>query len=553
MKRFVLAVFWVLVAYNCLHAKDLYDEMLNSGLRNSDKVSFFLMEEAKEDPAKSREALLEAMNYSPDLPAVYFKLFWGSLTSSPQSIYDSIHYLMRGFGAYRNNFWWLFNLLGILYLGALLAVVAVLFFIVLVRLPMDVPLINHEIREDSRMALVYIVALVLSSLGPLYFIAAMLMIISLYFRRSSRIVTYCFFGALIALPLLMKPVEIFLSASTWPELKAIVAVNQGQDNAYALQVLPGKGGREELFSLALAQKREGLYGKAITSYEELLSKYSGDAIVYNNLANCYAILKMYDRARELYEKAVSISPMASAYYNLSQLSRELLDFSSGDRYFDDAKRISPDAVGRFRALTSTEPNRFYFDEVLPMKELWAHALTARGREIGSFSYLPLWATPFAGIVVLVLFLVMTRVWKVRAFSCRRCGLIICTRCERSLKWGSMCHDCFVSLVTLEKEPRDRIRKLQKVYAVKRRRRSLIRFLSVLMPGLHLIYTGKILRGAALSFLFLFFPILYVLGRGYNFSIYPFRHEWIVFALMIFTPLLYIINLVATRRFLKGWA
>ncbi|MGW8272286.1 MAG: tetratricopeptide repeat protein [Thermodesulfovibrionales bacterium] len=540
MKRLGLALLWVLVACNCLQAEDLYDEMLNRGLRNADKVSYFLMEEAKEDANRTKEHLLDAMNHSPDLPAVYFRLSWVSLTSSPPSIYDSIHYLMRGFGSYRNNFWWLFNLVGISYLGALLAGVAVLLCIILVRLPMDVPLVNHEIREDSRTAIVYVVALALSALGPLYFVAAI------------RIVTYVFFGALIALPLLMKPVEIFFSAGTWPELKALVAVNQGQDNAYALQVLHGKKKKEELFSLALAQKREGRYGEAITSYEEILSGHPYEAIVYNNLGNCYAILKMYDRARELYEKAVSIRPMASAYYNLSQLSREVLDFSAGDRYFDDAKRVSPDAVARFRALTSTEPNRFYFDEVLGMGEIWGYALRARGRDIGSFSYLPLWATPVAGIAALMAFLALGRLRTARAFSCRRCGLIICTRCERSLKWGNMCHDCFVSLVTLEKEPRDRQKKLQKVYAVKRRRRNLIRFLSLIMPGLHLIYTGKILRGAALSFFFLFFPTLLLLGRVYRFSIYPFSHEWIVFAVIIFTPLLYVTNLVATRRFLRGW-
>ena len=77
--------------------------------------------------------------------------------------------------------------------------------------------------------------------------------------------------------------------------------------------------------------------------------------VYVNLGNCYAGLKNTEKAITSYLKAVEIKPLASAYYNLSQISREILDFTKGNEYFKLALEINRDAVSDYRIDLQQKP------------------------------------------------------------------------------------------------------------------------------------------------------------------------------------------------------
>jgi len=116
----------------------------------------------------------------------------------------------------------------------------------------------------------------------------------------------------------------------------------------------------------------------------------------------------------------------------------------------------------------------------------------------------------------------------------------------------MCHDCFTALVSLEKDPRDRIAKIMTVYDKKRSKRSVIMLLSFLFPGLHLVYARKIVKGAVLLFLFLLPPVVYIMSGLNDFPIYPFSQSWLFFILVPLMPFIYIMNIILTRRYLKKW-
>jgi hypothetical protein len=454
--------------------------------------------------------------------------------------------------AYGRNFWWSFNLIGVISIGTFLAFVFSMAVIVFVRIFVDVPLINHEIKEDNRIFFIFILVFFISTLGPLYFIAAVMMLISFHFKRSDMIVSYVFFGVLILLPLFLKPIDIFLSAEMSPALRAVVAVNEGKDNTYAIDKLRGAENEQEMFSLALAMKREGRVSEAIRIYNNLLKRYPDQAIIYNNLGNCYAIMGQFSDAMAMYNKAVAIKPLVSAYYNLSQVSREQLLFDEGDRYFDEARKIDADAVAKYRENTSRTPNIYYKDDVLDKADFWKLAIT---KSEGSFfrgTFVPLWLTPIAGLMITITFFGLTKVRRNKAYSCKRCGAIICPRCERSLKWGEMCHDCFATLVTLEKDPRDRIAKLMTVQDKKKSRKSILFLLTLLMPGSNLIYAGKVLKGALLTFLFSAPLMLFAVSLFYRISIYPYTHSWLIFIVINITVAFYILNIIATRRLLKKW-
>lgn len=552
MKRIAFMALCLIVLIPNLSADELHDEILNKGLRNNIYLSYQLIEKAHDEPDKARTYADEAVLYSPDLPAGYFHLAWITMTESPKGFLEGLNYLIQGFSAYKRNFWWTFTLSGVLYMSILITIVPTVFLIILVRLPLDLPLINHEIREDGKHLVIFILVFFLSIMGPLFFLAAMLLLVSFYFQKGNIIFTYTIFGLLILLPLLLKPVEIFFSAALSPEVKAIVAVNQGNDNSYALNILPGKEDRDELFTLGLAQKRDGKIDEAIATYDKILGKYPDDPRVLNNLANCYAILGKYAEAKAINEKALKSKPMASVYYNLSQISRELLLFDEGDRYFDEARKIDPDAVAEYRSVASMKPNRSYVDLTLNNGEIWKYAFGKRGRHPDTLTIIPLWLTPIVGIMVFSSLFIFSRMKRNKAYSCKRCGVIICHKCERSLKWGSMCHDCFTALVSLEKDPRDRIAKIMTVYDKKRSKRSVIMLLSFLFPGLHLVYARKIVKGAVLLFLFLLPPVVYIVSGLNDFPIYPFSQSWLFFILVPLMPFIYIMNIILTRRYLKKW-
>ncbi len=553
MKKLSLLIVMIMLTSTFLYAEDLYDQRLDKGLTNSEFYSYHLIEKAHNEPSRVIEYLEEALKFSPDLPAAYFHLAWVTITTSPAKIYDSASYFFEGFNAYNRNFWWSFNILGITIIGTILAFGGTIIIIAMVRLPVDLPLINHEIKEDGRNFFLFILVFFMSGLGPLYFLASVLMLISFHFKKSDTIITYAFFIALILLPLFVKPIEFFISTEMSSALRAIISVNEGRDNNYALDVLEGEEDREALFSYALALKREGRLNKAIAVYQKILEANPNDPAIYNNIGNCYFMLGQKEDAMAMYKKAVEIKPLVSSYYNLSQLYRDMLEFEEGDRYFDEARRIDIDAVKRFRESSSRDLGTFfYIDETLHSSDFWSYALRQSGQVSLPGTFIPLWLTPIAGILMTVTFSALSKTRKNKASSCKRCGSIICPKCERSLKWGEMCHDCFTALVTFEKDPRDRIAKIMTVQDKKKGRKTIIFLLSLLMPGSNLIYTGKILKGAILAFLFLISPMLIIASLFHRIAIYPYMHSWLIFILAIISILFYIVNIFATRRLLKTW-
>ncbi|UCG78000.1 MAG: tetratricopeptide repeat protein [Nitrospirota bacterium] len=533
-------------------SNDPVQKRLERGLKSSEFYSFYLIDKAHSEPDRIHDHLTKAVRISPNLPAAYFHLAWVTITTSPANFIESLNYLLRGFSAYARNFFWSFNLIGIIFMGLSAAFAVTIAIVVIVRLPSDMPLISHEIKEENKKFFQILLLLFLSAFGPLYFIGAALMLISAYFRKNDLVISYAFFIALILLPILLKPVEMFISAELSPSLKAVVAVNEGKDNKYAIGVLSTAEEKPELFSYALALKREGRIGDAIAAYNKLLEKQPNDPRIYNNLGNCYAIAGQIENAIAMYEKANNIKPHVTAYYNLAQASRELLRFEDGDKFYDEARRLDAGAVTAFRENSSRIPNLYFIDELLGFGDFFRLALKSSGTRLFSLSLVPFWFTPLIGLIIMVSFVSLNKKRDNKAYRCKRCGAIICPKCDRSIKAGEMCQDCVASLVTLEKDPRDRIAKVMAVQDKKKSRKWVLFFLTLVMPGANLIYAGRILAGAIMTFFFITPLTLLVVSLFYRISIYPFTHSWLMFMVIAVTLLFYFINITMSRRFLKRW-
>jgi len=553
MKRFLVFFFFIFFIPTLLSGGDLYEEQLDKGLENSDAYSYFLIEKSRADPAKAKEMLLAALRYSPELPAVYFELSKVSFSFSTEGIFKTFAYMVKGIEAYTKNFWWFFMAAGSLFISFILSFVISIIIIVLVRLFRDLPLLSHDIMEQKTKVLLLL--LLLSALtGPLLFIGGLLIILGLYMKTRDKAVVYLYLLFLLFLPLVFKTSSMFFSLPSSDVLKAVVLVNESKDNKYALSILKNANDDVALFSYGLALKREGRYDEAITIYSKLISE-KPDPKVYSNLANCYFAKNDTEMAKQLYEKAIQTKSLVSAYYNLSQVSRMTLDLERGEEYFLSAQRLDSDAVSRFQAIFGHNPNRFVIDEVLSTSDLLRYAV---GRTIKvlpfGLSTIPLIFVPFITFFFGLLFYILDSRMKQRAYKCQKCGIVLCTKCEKKIPWGNMCPQCYKTLVKLhELDARERITRLQTVYEHQKRRRRIMNILSFSIPGFSQIYAGDILRGLLFLWSFLFFLFVFVVSSMFIAGVPYSSHTWLNWGSIALLVIVYFVsNIMTRRRLAKGW-
>ena len=555
MKRFIIIILLSLTTLPVVcFGEDLQETRLNSGLRSTEASSYLLIEKARENRSESAQLLKEAAKESPDLPAVYFELAKTTFSLSSSGIFESIQYILEGLSAYSRNFWSAFTLAGSVLLSAMISFVIAIALIVLIRFSGDVPLFAHNLAEAKYLLIILALLTAISLISPLLFLAGMLILLGMYMRKLDRIVVYLFLVFLVFSPVLFKATSLFVHTLSSSPMKAIVEVNESKDNKYALTILKNSDDYASLFSYALALKREGHYDEAVAVYQRLL-KQRPDPKVFVNLGNCYVGLNNMAEAITYYLKAAEIKPLASAYYNLSQISREMLDYTKGNEYFNRALAINRDAVSDYRLIYSRNPNRIVVDETLSYALLWGLALsqTIRASTFGA-SVLPAFFLSGAAILLLFLYVFVMNGITNKAYRCNRCSAILCPRCERPLTRSKMCQACYASFIKLDElEVKERVAKLLSIYEHQKKRRNFMKIYSFLMPGVAQIYAGKLLGG-----LFFLWPFLFFLFLPFTNTIFAregllFAHTFITWTAIFFAAVLYSIsNIITRQRIAKGW-
>lgn len=554
MKKIItMILFIIFVTPLPSSGQPLYDEQLNRGIRNSDPYAYLLIKRAQADSADRNNLLREALMYSPDLPAVYFELSKASFSLKPESVFESVDFLLQGIWAYKRNFWWTFMMASSLLTSLILAFFFAVFILLVLRLPRDLSLLSHDIKEVRSKALILLM-LVFALAGPLYFIGALLIITGFYLKKWDKLVVYLYLLFLLLSPLLLKTFSLVFDAPASGELKAVVQVNEGKGNRYALSLLRGSDNPVELFAYALALKREGRAGEAIVVYNKI-SGLAHKPLIYNNLANSYLAVNDIQKAKELYEKSAQMQPRPSVFYNLSQAYRETLNFDRGEEYFLKAQKLDNDAVLGFRRIAGRNPNRFVVDESLPVSDLLRYAIEkTKNISAMGLSSVPLLTMPLIALFMAILFISLDRHFRNRAYRCNRCGKILCSICEKHILWRSMCSQCYRSLIKLDElDAKERIARLLTVYEHQQKRRTIIKVLSFILPGTGQIYAGSILPGLLTLWIFLFFLFIPLTNTIFIVKMSGFSHLWLNLVSFCCLGLIYMLsNIVTRRRLAKGW-
>ncbi|MDP2167392.1 MAG: hypothetical protein Q8J64_03560 [Thermodesulfovibrionales bacterium] len=529
--------------------KDLFNRQLDRGVKNTEPYSYVLDKRAGKNPSEAKQLLAEAVRHSPDTPAFYFRLAAGSFPD----IFKGTTYTLEGIKAYKRNLWWLLSLTGLLYLSLLASAIASITVFTLISFLKALPLIKHDIEEDWRKLLMPLLLIPLSLLGPLFFGASLLFLAGLYLKGANKAPVYVALLLLIASPLLLRLTNILLSAST-PELRAIVSVNEQRGNTPAVQALAGHKDFASRFSYALAMKREGRLEEAIAEYQDII-KADNDTRLYTNLGNAYAAIGNAALAKESYQKSVELRPSATAFYNLSQIYRDTLEFDKGDNYFAKARELDREAVSKFMAIAARTPSRFVIDETLSQRELRTLALknpaeaffppSARGDVLMSA----------AASALCILFLISAGPMRQRARRCSRCNEIFCKKCaEGRPHKEDICPKCYISIIKpAEEAPKERVAKLLRIHEKKSSSRSIIRLLSFTLPGISQMYAGRALGGLIYLWLFLFMAAAAALNPLIGTGLGTYSHVWLNPPLIAGACLLYLASFLSIRRRLqKGW-
>jgi tetratricopeptide (TPR) repeat protein len=534
--------------------EDIREAGLNRGIKNNEPYSYLLIRKAGENREESVHFLREAMNASPDLPAVYFSTARSRVSPSYTGLFETVNYTIEGIFAYARNFWWSFTLSGSLLFSLVLSFITAVTIVLITRLPADIRLFAHDAAETKHLLLILVLVIALSVISPLLLLAGMLVISGIYMKKSSRILVYFFLVAIILSPLFFRAASVYLNALSSARLKSVVEVNEAKGSRYAIAVLANSKDYPEVFSHALAMKREGMYAEAAAAYRSLVQDRP-DPKAYVNLGNSYVGLKDLDSAKAYYLKSIEIEPLPSAYYNLSQLSRELLDFPGGHDYFNKALELNREAVADYRAVSSRHPNRIVADETLGFSALWRFALADSGSvsTLGA-SVLPAPVLSGAAFLLLFLYIFLDFNFKDKAYRCKRCSTILCSRCEHRITWGKMCHPCYASLIKLDQlEVKERVARLLSIHHHQKKRRTVMKLLTFILPGLSQIYAGKVLLGFALLWPFLFFLFLPFTNAGCAGGGVLFAHSFFSGAALFLAALIYLIaNILTRQRIARGW-
>jgi tetratricopeptide (TPR) repeat protein len=437
--------------------------------------------------------------------------------------------------------------------SAILSFLASILMLIIIRLPLDLPLLSHDIREEK--AKIFILLVLGTALfGPLFLLGGLLLLMTFYQKKWDRLILAFYVIFLFVSPWAFRTVSMIFHASASGALKAVVQVNEAKDNSYALSVLSGNQNPVEIFSYALALKREGKYYESIDMNTRLIGM-KPDARTYINLGNTYAAINELEKAKELYKKSLDLAQFPSAFYNLSQVYRGTLDFEKGEEFFLAAQKLDNAAVSRYRSIYSRHPNRLVIDENLPLRDIYEYAKTkSKGTFTMGLSSLPLFMMPLIGIFFGALYLIWSKRFKTWAYRCSRCGKILCTQCEKHILWGRMCMQCYGSLIKLDElDAKERISRLLAVYEYQQKRRNTIKTLSLIVPGWGLIYGGNILFGFSFLWAFLFSVFVLIMNPIFTIEMSRFSHVWLNLCSVVLLIAVYLISNAATRRRLaKGW-
>ena len=526
------------------------EQLLDRGLSMDSYESRVLLQKASEAHGADAASLLaDAAAISPNLPAVHLRL---ALVKLPDA-FESISELIAAAEAYKHSFWWSMSLRGSAIQAFVAATLLGLAVLIAVRLAADLPLLMHDINEKRPRLILPALMIPCSVLGPALVLLAALMTMCLYARKGLA-VFYLAAALAFALPVLQGQLDAAYSASM-PRMAAIVGVNEGSDNSYAIGVLSGYDDYMSRFAYGLALRRVGRVEESVAVYRKLLQETPGDRRSLVNLGNAQFTAGRFNEARDSYQKAYEIEKTAVSAYNLSMASRALFDYASGDKFYGEAAALDSQVVSSFNSIASKNPNRTVMDSVFTKDRLEDY-ISQNGTNAASLYPMGNKAAMAGAGALAVIFTVLQFSGMGLAGRCTNCGNVLCERCAPSRTYAGKCASCHRLLAEFDDtSPRAKVARMLSSMRIKDKLRDRLKALSFAPPGMAQIYAGKLFEGYLylVGFLYLVFAAILAADPVFTVGLVGLTHVWLTPFLAAGAVLLYLLSFLSVNRRLEiGW-
>ena len=540
---------WDLKKSTSLNQKELdqlYQLKLDKGIRNVPILSFLLIRESEQargkgDADQAVRWATYSIKFSPDLPQPYFELARALWHQNLFQLHKILPEVLKGevvqFQYYPSSLKLFYNMFYIL-ANALLMTFIIFGIVIMVKY---YPLYFYDIRKNLTQE---ISRLLINSLKifilfiPFFFRLDMLWALFFwsvwlwgYVTKREKQFIIVFLIVLVYLPFFLRSSSSFLDGASSDIILEMNQMNhedwrRATEEKLRTWLVNHPDDPEVLFSLGLAEKRQGHYPAAEEFYRRAIQQDPKFNETFSNLGNVYLAQKQTTLAIASYQQATDLNPNRGAYYyNLYRAySQETFLSGKTDRAFQRARQLDPQLIDYYSMIDSPNLNRLVIDEVLTPQRLWKRFLDQFiGKEGFLFRLFKAWfekipsRVPFLAPILFLGFLIgMARYCRTKRFltRCPMCGSPTYRFYLGTSDQEFICFNCYRIFLQKEKlHPKIVEKKSLQVRQFQKQNHFISRFLSFFLVGFGYLWREQVLKGLLLLFVFFIFILRVVYWSG----------------------------------------
>jgi tetratricopeptide (TPR) repeat protein len=524
----------------------LYQLKLDKGLRNVPVLSFLLIRASERARKKGNndqaiQMATYAVKFSPDLPQPYFELARDLWHQNPFQLHRTVTEVLKGmaiqFQYYPSSLKLVFNAFYILS-NAFLMTFIVFGIVVLIRY---LPLYTYDIRKNMAQE---IPTLLINSLKILVLFIPFFLRLDIlwsiffwsvllwgYVSKRERQLIAIFLIALVYLPFFLRSFSSTLDGTASNIIFEMNQVNyedwgRGTEEELKAWLVTHPNDSEVLFSLGLAEKRQGRYSESGEFYRRAIQQDPKFSEAVSNLGNVYLAQKQTTLAITSYQQAIGINPGRGAYYYNLWRAYSQESYLSGkvDQTFQKAQQLDPELISYYSDIDSPNLNRLLIDETLPFLRFWKRFFNQFvGKEGLLFRLFKAWfektpsRVPFLTPVLFLGFLIgMGRYCRAKRFftRCPMCGSPTHRFYSGTSGEDFICFNCYRMFIQKEKlHPKVVEKKSYQVQQFQKQNHFISRFLSFFLIGFGYLWREQIFKGLFLLFIFFIFILRFTYWNG----------------------------------------
>jgi tetratricopeptide (TPR) repeat protein len=524
----------------------LYQLKLDKGIRNVPILSFLLIRQSehareKGDADRAIQMAFYSITFSPDLPQPYFELARALWHQNFFQLHTILPEVFKGiavqFQYYPSSLKLLYNVFYILS-NAILMTFIIFSIVVMVK---HLPLYFYDIRKNvthetsglvinSLKILVFFIPffLRLDMLWALFFWSVLLWG---YVTKRDKQFIFIFLIVLVYFPFFLRSFSSFLDGSSSDIILEMNQTNHedwGKTTEEKLRnwLVTHPNDPEVLFSLGLAEKRQGRYPEAEEFYRKAIQLDPKFSEAFSNLGNVYLAQKQTALAINSYQQATDLNPSKGAYYYNLHRAYSQESFLSGkvDRALQRAQQLDSQLVRYYMTIDSPHPNRLVIDETLTDQRLWKRFMDQFiGKEGFLFRLFKAWferipsRVPLLTPILFLGFLIgMARYCRAKRFltQCPMCGSPTYRFYLGTSDQEFICFNCYRIFIQKEKlHPKIVEKKSFQVRQFQKQDYLISRYLSFFLVGFGYLWREQVLRGFFFLFIFFIFILRFVYWNG----------------------------------------